>query len=66
MATVFHPVTPDTAGMIFRVKELVSVEEVARPLTSSEVHLERKPAPGYYVEKTRAQAWAEKRGEDAS
>lgn len=51
MATVFHPVTPDAAGMIMRVKELVSVAEVDRPLTKMEVHLERKPHPGYYVEK---------------
>lgn len=29
----------------------MSVAEVDRPLTKMEVHLERKPHPGYYVEK---------------
>lgn len=52
MATVFHPVTPSVAGQIMRVKELVSVEEVDRRLTKQEVHLERKPDPGYYVERS--------------
>lgn len=35
-----------------KVKELVSVEEVERQKSKTEVHLERKPDPGYYVEKT--------------
>ncbi|KAK2800223.1 hypothetical protein FQN50_008187 [Emmonsiellopsis sp. PD_5] len=51
MATVFHPVSPDVAGQIMKVKELVSVREVERPLTKQQVHLERKPDPGYYVER---------------
>jgi len=51
MATVFHPVSPQVAGQIMKVKELVSVIEVERPLTKEEVHLERKPDPGYYVER---------------
>ncbi|KAK2748840.1 39S ribosomal protein L33, mitochondrial [Onygenales sp. PD_40] len=51
MATVFYPVTPDVAGQIMKVKELVSVREVERPLTKQQVHLERKPDPGYYVER---------------
>lgn len=55
MATVFHPVSPSVAGQIMRVKELVSVEEVDRTLTKQEVHLERKPDPGYYVEKSGAE-----------
>lgn len=61
MATVFHPVAPDVAGMIMKVKELVSVEEVPRPKTKQEVHLERKPDPGYYVEKYSGREWREKR-----
>ncbi|TQB68949.1 hypothetical protein MPDQ_002575 [Monascus purpureus] len=40
MATVFHPVSQSVAGQIMKVKELVE-----------EVHLERKPDPGYYIEK---------------
>lgn len=51
MATVFHPVTPSVAGQIMKVKELVDVQEVDRRLTKQEVHLERKPDPGYYVER---------------
>lgn len=50
MATVFHPVTPSVAGQIMKVKELVAVSEVERPLTKAEVHAQRKPDPGFYVE----------------
>lgn len=49
--TVFHPVTPDAAGMIMKVKELVAVEEVAQALTTKELRAERKPEPGFWVEK---------------
>lgn len=51
-ATVFHRVSPSVAGQIMKVKELVSVQEVERPLTKQQMHLERKPDPGYYIEKT--------------
>jgi len=50
MATVFHPVSPSVAGQIMKVKELVAVSEVDKPLTKQEVHLERVPDPGFYVE----------------
>lgn len=50
MATVFHPVSQSVAGQIMRVKELVDVQEVDRAKSKKEVHLERKPDPGYYVE----------------
>lgn len=50
MATVYHPVTPSVAGHIMRVKELVAVSEVEKPLTKDEVHQERVPDPGFYVE----------------
>ena len=52
MATVFHPVTPSVAGQIMRVKELVAVREVDKPLTKQEVHQERVPDAGFYVEST--------------
>lgn len=50
MSTVFHPVSPQVAGQIMKIKELVSVREVDKPLTKREVHEERKPDPGYYIE----------------
>jgi len=50
MATVFHPVTPDTAGQIMRVKELVAVSEVPEPKEKWEVKEERRPDRGYYLE----------------
>ncbi|CAI7565316.1 unnamed protein product [Penicillium manginii] len=62
MATVFHAVSPSVAGQIMRVKELVSVEEVDRRLTKQEVHLQRKPDPGYYVEKRAEQERSEVNG----
>ncbi|KAJ9165012.1 hypothetical protein NKR19_g777 [Coniochaeta hoffmannii] len=49
--TVFHPVHPQFAGMIMKVKELVRVEEVDRPLSKKEVKAERTPEPGFYVER---------------
>lgn len=51
MATVFHPVSQSVAGQIMRVKELVEVQEVDRAMTKQEMHLLRKPDPGYYIEK---------------
>ncbi|KAI0485499.1 hypothetical protein F4859DRAFT_511700 [Xylaria cf. heliscus] len=49
--TVFHPVTPDAAGMIMKVKELVRVEEVERALTTKQLRDERRPDPGFWIEK---------------
>ncbi|ROT42447.1 ribosomal protein L30 [Sodiomyces alkalinus F11] len=49
--TVFHPVSPDFAGMIMKVKELVRVEEVDRALTKDEVKASRRPERGFWVEK---------------
>lgn len=51
MATVFHPVSPSVAGQIMKVKELVEVREVEQPLSKQQLHLQRKPDPGYYVER---------------
>jgi large subunit ribosomal protein L30 len=50
MKTVFHPVSPQIAGQIMKVKELVRVEEVEKPLTKGELREERRPDPGYYIE----------------
>ena len=50
MKTVFHPVNPDTAGQIMKVKELVAVSEVEKALTQAEMKDIRRPDPGYYVE----------------
>ncbi|KAH7419789.1 ribosomal protein L30p/L7e-domain-containing protein [Cadophora sp. MPI-SDFR-AT-0126] len=51
MKTVFYPVTPEVAGQIMKVKELVSVREVDRALTAHELRAERKPDIGFYMEK---------------
>ena len=50
MRTVFHPVTPEVAGQIMKVKELVVVSEVERALSKDEVKAQRTPDPGYYIE----------------
>jgi ribosomal protein L30 len=50
MRTVFHPVTPDVAGQIMKVKELVAVSEVDRAMTNAEMREQRRPDPGYYIE----------------
>lgn len=49
--TVFHPVHPQFAGMIMKVKELVKVEEVNRRLTGKDLRAERTPDAGFWVEK---------------
>ena len=51
MKTVFYPVTPEVAGQIMKVKELVKVEEVAAPKTKDQLKAERSPEAGFYVEK---------------
>lgn len=48
---VFHPVSAQFAGMVMKVKELVRVEEVEQALTAREVRAERRPDPGFYVER---------------
>ncbi|KAK8086540.1 hypothetical protein PG994_001514 [Apiospora phragmitis] len=49
--TVFHPVEPQFAGMIMKVKELVRVQEVDRPLSPRELREERRPERGFWLEK---------------
>jgi ribosomal protein L30 len=51
MQTVFHPVEPQFAGMIFKVKELVRVAEVQERLSKREVKARRTPDTGFYIEK---------------
>ena len=63
MTTVFYPVTQNVAGQIMKIKELVSVKEVDQPLTKEQVHLERKPDPGYYVERRGTEIFGAKRAE---
>ena len=62
LRTVYHPVSPDVAGQIFAVKELVDVQEVDRALSKEEMKELRRPDPGFYVESrvndTRAGSWA--------
>ncbi|KAH6645934.1 hypothetical protein BKA67DRAFT_526249 [Truncatella angustata] len=48
--TVFHPVTPQFAGMIMKVKELVTVREVDKALNSKEMRVERRPERGFWLE----------------
>lgn len=49
--TVFHPVEPQFAGMILKVKELVRVEEVPIAMSKREVKAARTPDKGFYLEK---------------
>ncbi|KAI9697281.1 MAG: 39S ribosomal protein L33, mitochondrial [Candelina mexicana] len=50
MRTVFHPVNPQVAGQIMKVKELVAVSEVEREMSNAEMRQLRRPDSGYYVE----------------
>ena len=50
MRTVYHPVSPDVAGQIMKVKELVAVSEVDQALSVTEQRERRRPDPGYYLE----------------
>lgn len=51
MKTVFYPVTPEVAGQIMKVKELIKVEEVDAPKSKEELSMERRPDAGFYIEK---------------
>jgi large subunit ribosomal protein L30 len=52
-SSVFYPVSPTIAGKIMKVKELVSVEEVDRPLSKKQVREARRPDAGFWVERKR-------------
>ncbi|KAK4122969.1 ribosomal protein L30-containing protein [Parathielavia appendiculata] len=58
---VFHPVSAQFAGMIMKVKELVRIEEVERPMTKRELHESRRPEPGFWVETPRASSFGMRR-----
>lgn len=49
--TVYHPVHPQFAGMVMKVKELVRVEEVDRRPSPAEIRASRTPDPGFWVER---------------
>lgn len=49
MQSVFHTVSPETAGMVLKVKELVKVEQVARRKTIQQMRAERRPPVGFEV-----------------
>lgn len=51
MKTVYQPVSPQAAGMIMKVKELLAVSEVDKALTQAEIHEKRRPPRGFFVEK---------------
>lgn len=51
LRTVYHPVSPQVAGQIFRVKELVDVQEVEQNFTVAELRELRRPESGFFVEK---------------
>lgn len=51
MKTVFYPVSSQVAGQIMQVKELVSVKEVEKALNREELKAEKRPSPGFYIEK---------------
>lgn len=63
--TVFHPVAPQFAGMILKVKELVRVAEVSRRLGNGALRRERKPDQGFYLERSvpRMEAWRPAKGQ---
>ncbi len=50
MDTVYHPVSPAVAGQIMKIKELVAVKEAEESLTRREIHEQRVPDSGFYVE----------------
>lgn len=50
MTTVYHPVTPDIAGKIMKVKELLAVSEQEKAETRQEIHQRRQPPKGFVVE----------------
>ncbi|EOA90683.1 uncharacterized protein SETTUDRAFT_101270 [Exserohilum turcica Et28A] len=54
--TVYYPVSQAVAGQIMRIKELVDVKEVERPVTKEQMRVARKPDPGYYVEQRAGEA----------
>ncbi|USP80943.1 hypothetical protein yc1106_08217 [Curvularia clavata] len=58
MTTVYHPVSQSVAGQIMRIKELVDVKEVDKPVSKEQMRAARRPDPGYYVERRAGEAMA--------
>jgi ribosomal protein L30 len=59
MTTVYQPVTPSVAGQIMRIKELVDVREVRRPLSREAMREARRPDKGYVVERRAGEVFRE-------
>lgn len=51
LRTVYHPVSPQVAGQIFAVKELVDVQRVDQKLSGEEMRELRRPESGFWVER---------------
>lgn len=51
MRTVFHPVSPEIAGQIMKVKELVAVSEVEQAMSKAQLREARRPESGFWIEK---------------
>lgn len=51
MDTVYQPVSPDSAGQIMKVKELVDVTEVEHAVSRRVQKELRRPDPGFWVER---------------
>ncbi|ORY82023.1 putative 50S ribosomal protein L30 [Protomyces lactucae-debilis] len=47
MQSVFHTVSPQTAGMVLKVKELVKVEQVEERQTIQQMRSARSPPRGF-------------------
>ncbi|KAF8245242.1 hypothetical protein K440DRAFT_556151 [Wilcoxina mikolae CBS 423.85] len=50
MSIVYHPVSPEVAGKIMKVKELVAVSTHEKPETKADIHRRRQPPSGFVVE----------------
>ncbi|KAK6500844.1 39S ribosomal protein L33, mitochondrial [Arthrobotrys conoides] len=53
MRTVFHKITPATAGQLMKVKELIALSTTDQKMTRREMHEKRQPPPGFVVEKSK-------------
>lgn len=51
LRTVYLPVSPDVAGKILKVKELIAVSEVEKPVSRKAMKEVRRPEPGFWVER---------------
>lgn len=54
--TVYHPVSPQVAGQIMKVKELIAVSEVEKSLSKQEEREKRRPEAGFWVERRAGEA----------